>query len=79
MLNLTKTNHYNMTNPPQGLIAAPQINNLKQEELINPVEAAKLAEGHKKVLLGRFPTLATQQIKLLLPEGCEAVYMEYNI
>lgn len=78
MLNLTKTPTFKMTKPPKGLEPAPEINNLGQTDFINPAHAANLAKNHKKVLLGRFRTLATYQIELLLEKGCEAVYWDYQ-
>ena len=78
MLNMTKTKNSKMVNPPKGLVAIPEINNLTQDQHINPVHAANLAKNHKKVLLGRFPTLATKQIELLLDEDCTPVYMDFH-
>ena len=77
MLNLTKTPSCKMRPRITGIEAAPEINNLDSHGMINPVHAANLAKNHKKVLLGRFRTLATAQIELLLEEGCIAVYMNY--
>ena len=77
MLNLTKTSIYKMHPLPAGIEPAHEINNLDPHEIINPVHAANLAKNHKKVLLGRFRTLATAQIELLLEEGCKPVYMNY--
>lgn len=77
MLNLTKTPNHKMIHRPSGLEAVPEINNLSQQEYIDPVHAANIAKNQKAVLLGRYQTLATTQIKLLLPEDCKPVYMDY--